>query len=119
MASEREAVTGSHGFGNSAAMREALERQAHFLQRLHAQEGENGVVSKVRLEEEIKAVTAALAAPPRQCDVGTAAEQSRRFCAFCRPRTEPCDGCSCLEDAQHGRCEFIWAQMPYEEGGAE
>lgn len=59
-------------------------------------------------------VNAALAAPPRNCDVGSASEQSRRFCAFCRPRLEPCDGCSCLEGARHGRCEFVWGQMPYE-----
>ena len=53
--------------------------------------------------------------PLRNCDVGTAEEQSRRFCAFCRPRTEPCDGCACLEGASKGRCEFVWGQMPYEE----
>ena len=52
--------------------------------------------------------------PKRNCDVGTAEEQSRRFCEFCRPRTEPCDGCACLEGSRKGRCEFVWAQMPYE-----
>lgn len=57
--------------------------------------------------------------PRRNCDVGTAEEQSRRFCAFCRPRLEPCDGCPCLEGSRHGRCEFVWAQIPYEEGGAK
>ena len=60
---------------------------------------------------------AALAAPARECDVGTAEEQSRRFCAFCRPRTEPCDGCACLEGSRKGRCEFVWAQMPCNESG--
>ena len=64
-----------------------------------------------------EACDAALAAPPRNCDVGTAEEQSRRFCAFCRPRTEPCDGCACLEASRRGRCEFAWAQMPYAEEG--
>lgn len=62
---------------------------------------------------------AALAEPIRNCDVGTAEEQSRRFCAFCRPRTEPCDGCACLEGSRKGRCEFAWGQMPCEEGGAK
>ena len=57
---------------------------------------------------------AALAEPVLNCEVGTAEEQSRRFCAFCRPRTEPCDGCACLEGSRKGRCEFVWAQLPYE-----
>lgn len=55
----------------------------------------------------------------RNCDVGSAAEQSQRFCALCRPRLEPCDGCPCLEGSRHGRCEFVWGQMPYEEGNAK
>lgn len=69
--------------------------------------------------EIIRNAKAVLAEPVRNCDVGTAEEQSRRFCAFCRPRLEPCDGCPCLEGSRHGRCEFVWAQMPYEEGGAK
>lgn len=103
---------------NAAAMRKALERQVHFLQRLHAQEGENGVVSKVRLEEEIKAVTAALSAPPRNCDVGTAKKQNDRYVLFCKSHKKNhgnCFGCTAFQFI--GRCEFAWAQMPYEEGG--
>ena len=61
----------------------------------------------------------ALAAPPRNCDVGTAEEQEKRFHDFCRarhlPRMEesrycaykcPLEGDTC--------CELQWAQMPYE-----
>lgn len=99
---------------NMKAMREALENSNGLLEEL-AVIGEWGESAREQIAEN----NAALSAPPRNCDVGTAAEQSRRFCAFCRPRTEPCDGCSCLEDAQHGRCEFIWAQMPCEEGGTK
>ena len=95
---------------NVKEMRKAPERQAHFLQRLHAQEGENGVVSKVRLEEEIKAVTAALSAPPRQCDVGTAKEQKQRYDEW-RNHDEL--------RAVFGLDKLDWAQMPYEEGGAK
>ena len=99
---------------NVNAMREALERQVHFLQRLHAQEGENGVVSKVRLEEEIKAVTAALSAPPRNCDKGTAEEQIDRMLAFCG-RKGKCTRCEHHRIGTMFReCTLRWAQTPYE-----
>lgn len=60
--------------------------------------------------------------PRRNCDVGTAEEQKERLKAFCmrhgcdklgNPR---CEECKLLWD---GRCELVWAQMPYEEGGAK
>ena len=58
--------------------------------------------------------------PPRNCDVGTAEEQSARFDAHCRTHM----GClTCpLREKDGGvpkHCEFAWSQMPYEEGGAE
>lgn len=60
----------------------------------------------------------ALSAPPRQCDVGTAEEQERRFRKYCE--TEECNryrcghGCKvvCID-----RCAVAWAQMPYEQEG--
>lgn len=73
----------------------------------------------------------ALAAPPRNCDVGTADEQMRRYCKFTL-RYNPCsyEGYArCAEDCPihkkltqegHGEllCQLEWAQMPYEaEGG--
>ena len=64
---------------------------------------------------------AALSAPPRNCDVGTAEEQAARFHSFCKSNKQPGDVYSCdrcrlnsIED-----CELAWAQMPYEAGGAE
>lgn len=71
-------------------------------------------------------VLPALAEPVRNCDVGTAEEQEKRFHDFCRarhlPRIEesrycaykcPLEGDTC--------CELAWAQMPYveKEGGAK
>ena len=68
----------------------------------------------------------ALAEPVKNCDVGTAEEQEKRFHDFCRarhlPRMEesrycaykcPLEGDTC--------CELQWAQMPYveKEGGAK
>lgn len=52
-----------------------------------------------------------LASPPRQCDIGTADEQSERFGRFCgHYRVRRCKDCPLLAK---GPCEFEWAQMPY------
>jgi hypothetical protein len=59
---------------------------------------------------------AALAAPPRNCDVGTAEEQSARFDKFCyahRSIEKGCGNCPLLLNSEPC-CELDWAQMPYE-----
>lgn len=64
---------------------------------------------------------AALAAPPRNCDVGTPEEQAERFGRYCDKFTQDgmhCETCPCCGKIKFGRCEFAWAQMPYERGGA-
>lgn len=63
---------------------------------------------------------ATLAEPIRNCDVGTAEEQSARFDAHCR-RHIGCFTCP-LREKDGGvpkHCEFAWSQMPYEGGGAK
>ena len=52
------------------------------------------------------------AKPRRNCEVGTAEEQSRRFEEFCRG-VNRCDGCPIRERGQQDFCEFAWGQMPY------
>ena len=69
----------------------------------------------------------ALAEPVKNYEVGTAEEQCRRFRKYC--------GCRCLTKCKvyekgialgivnynnyyKADCRFIWAQMPYTEGGA-
>ena len=63
---------------------------------------------------------AALAEPLRNCDVGTAEEQYARVRAFCKRHKV---GLRCVDCPVNGvlpkNCALIWAQMPYEEGGAE
>lgn len=57
--------------------------------------------------------------PPRNCDVGTAAEQSERYKKFCyayRSREKRCGDCPLCDTPC---CDFAWLQMPYEEGGAK
>ena len=53
--------------------------------------------------------SAALAAPARNCDVGTAEEQAERCRIYCGQQI--CKDCPCNTI---GRCTLIWAQMPYE-----
>ena len=63
---------------------------------------------------------AAIAIPLRNCDVGTAEEQDRRFERFCNNQftrngvqSNPCLTCP----LPMVNCKLSWAQMPYEEGG--
>ena len=64
------------------------------------------------------AIQKALSAPARNCDVGTAEEQSERFDKFCD--THDCRRNDCPLFKADG-CELAWAQMPYEaeEGDAQ
>lgn len=58
--------------------------------------------------------------PLRNCDVGTAKEQSRRFEEYCE--SEVCKRNRCKSQAKAlciERCALAWAQMPYERGGAK
>ena len=63
----------------------------------------------------------------RNCDVGTSQDQNDRFNLYCGEHGRYCDGspkcndCPLLKQmmTNGGKCEFIWAQMPYEEGGAK
>ena len=74
----------------------------------------------------------ALATPPRNCDVGTAEEQSKRFIDFCDAHQKElsieddgtihtmCESCPIQklhEGVQHDEtiiCGIDWAQLPYE-----
>lgn len=60
--------------------------------------------------------------PLRNCDVGTAEEQSDRYEDFCEAfhkESGTCDTCP-IYKAEHGKvgnlphCQIVWAQMPYE-----
>jgi hypothetical protein len=53
----------------------------------------------------------ALADPVRNCDVGTAEEQTERFGEFCN--SNQCSSCPCRFNSKNN-CAIRWAQMPYE-----
>ena len=62
---------------------------------------------------------AALAEPVKNCEVGTAEEQAKRYAQYCDAHlrddgSKPCTNCPCCGKIPFGKCEFAWAQMPYE-----
>lgn len=63
---------------------------------------------------------AALAEPVKNCEVGTVAEQAKRFEEYCE--SEVCKRKRCKSRAKVlciERCALEWAQKPYKEGGAK
>lgn len=100
-------------------LREALTKILNLTNSLD----EDCAVDPVEIRDIAKA---ALAEPIKNCEVGTAEEQEKRFHDFCRARHLlrmeesrycaykcPLEGDTC--------CELQWAQMPYveKEGGAK
>ena len=63
-------------------------------------------------------VNSALAEPPRQCDVGNAKEQYKRFYEMCFNRS--CTLChyKFYEGCSRDQCFARWEQTLYEKGGA-
>ena len=114
-AGEQSAKERSCKLGNAAAMREALEALVGVIDECDSGDplwwhiGAKGV-------KPLKDARAALAAPPRNCDVGTVEEQSERYHALCD--SNECTSCPCKFTVRT-YCALIWAQMPYEEGGAK
>jgi hypothetical protein len=103
----------SRPVGNAAALREALKKIYLLAQAICDYKEEPTMVYR-RADLIERTVNAALSAPPRNCDVGAAEEQFRRFVASI-------ESLNC--DSEDIRCAFYalrWAQMPYaEEGGAK
>ena len=115
--------------GNNTAMREALEAtldECCNLCDVPNQMTESGHTCSWRnrwsgcQSKAISKALSALAAPPRNCDVGSPEEQSERMAKFCRMQYEKsnvlplCSGCR-FNDIEGLDCQFAWAQMPYEE----
>lgn len=108
--------------GNQQKLREAVVSLLDALDSLGCDEATAAIAMRVpdmaesgeKCLDAIRKAKAALSAPARQCDVGTAEEQNRRFDNFCRGM-EKCKTCPCNVMP---RCHMVWAQTPYtEEGG--
>lgn len=106
--------------GNQQKMREALEElncvDTRGLKRLLYELVESDIFDGGQINKIISAVkkaTRVLSAPPRNCDVGKAEEQTERFKLFCNRRE--CVTCE-LNRRSPFRfgCFSAWAQMPYE-----
>lgn len=129
---EREATSEkSSQVGNAAAMREALEAVVKVGYPHNFQKEAPHIRGYCcEITTAIKKCFDALSAPPRNCDVGTAEEQERRWRSNCGSGIPNCKHCKVYEQARKSGfvddknmirfdCRFIWSQMPYEEGGAE
>ena len=116
--------------GNAAAMRAALvkiEKLNHYdLGCVRSLPARLAIDAKI-LDIELT-IRAALAAPARNCDVGTAEEQIKRFETFCNKSFDcgvlhgNCGACPLWTSGTMGHdCEIKWSQLPFApaEGGAE
>lgn len=104
---------------NNAACREALDE---ILETINKWRTDN-VMEHWQYSQLWDIADAALAEPPRNCDVGTPEEQEKRFSKFCGSNADPTDidGWACDRRCplyeNHPKCKEAWEQMPYKEGG--
>lgn len=104
--------------GNAAALREALIKA---LTLIHVCDWPPEV-SLDGVAEVVREIDSALDKPPRNCEVGTAEEQIKRFTHYCDSKVCNRRDCACgYEELFRHKCAIRWAQMPYaaKEGGAK
>ncbi len=101
--------------GDAAALREVVTALAAVILPPRDKAGDGGWLAWVRAMQ--GKARAALAKPPRNCDVGTAEERAQRLNEWCSGRH--CVNCQ-FKGGWPDECKLRWAQMPYEEeGGAK
>lgn len=113
--------------GNTAAMREACVNIVEYARSARCHTDDAHVLGF--LDQIERWAQAALAEPPRNCDVGTEEEQKRMFKEYCGKHYDltkhrGCEGCPARNYiAGWGvpYCQLRWEQLPYEaeEGGAK
>jgi len=96
-AAKRETATNCSGLGNADKLREALEKALMAFYNITG--------------ECLSECDAALAAPPRNCDVGTPEEQHERFAAFCK-EVDECAYCA-IPGLTSSECALLWAGLPF------
>ena len=103
--------------GDAAKLREAVCEILSYIESFHKYitpgKGEKLTALFAVADTIRNNARAALAVPPRNCDVGTPEEQKQRYDSYCFSRG--CGNCPLFDEEG---CNFAWAQMPYEEGGA-
>ena len=107
--------------GNAAKLREAIYDALAMLERVHqVHDARIHLADIVSVGNAKSILLEALKEPPRNCDLGTAGEQERRFKEFCDAHwsinnaDSECAGCPLTIEGSE--CEFAWEQMPYKEG---
>ena len=92
--------------GNTAKMHEALKQIVDITTPCEGVTSTELQVNDIAYD--------AISSQPRNCDVGTAEEQYKRFLKFCH-------GANCSKCPVHDaiNCKFAWAQMSYEEAKGE
>ena len=113
--------------GDAAAMREAVGRAIRMVEDCVNNSGESALFYATCLLSVNDILRPALSAQPRQCDVGTAEEQNERYKLYCADHrdTDGGPGAHCMKCPLNDRknslvmCQFLWAQMTYEKGGAK
>lgn len=106
-------VKNTEPVGSSAAIREALE----LCQRVIHCAIFAGILRGDDAYDALNKSKAALSEPIRNCDVGTAEEQEKRFVALCNKQHDDCFMCPVQNNMKSQcDCKFVWAQMPYEKG---
>ena len=101
---------------NMKEMREAVEFSVRQMSRAIIDNtfGDDVVYLVGCMKACIDRMNTALAAPPRNCDVGTAHDHEYRFQNFCGIECFDANGNPRCPVAYETDCKFAWAQMPYE-----
>ena len=100
-AAEKHSVTNC-SFGNAAKMREALENIDEYAKAAACHTEDAHLLGY--LNQIARWAEDAISAPPRNCDVGTPEEQSKRHREWCR-QARCVFGCI--------QCMAEWLQLPY------
>lgn len=110
-AAKRETVTNRNGLGNAAKMRDALAAAQDLLARIDfdADSDLDDMAAPV-----VAKIGQALAAPPRNCDVGTAREQADRYREVELKRIAHLTRCPHAGFSAFFPKALDWANMPYE-----
>ena len=106
---------------NVKAMRDACQKMRDLLM-LRGDGKTRCILTWDEFNESQKMLRAALSAPLRNCDVGTASQQAQRFAELCTSHSKDgargiCDDKCPFYGKEYGSdCALHWAQLPYERG---
>ena len=109
---------------NGETVMNSAEKLREALGRLRAELWNNSVIAGKKRFELFDIADRALAAPARQCDIGTAKEQAERMANFCgqqykkaKPEQHICHECEYHKSCIDHECTFAWMQSPFKESG--